>query len=60
MTRAATTEDRQKGEESQKSQKASSFRTWVTLTHPRHNEQVKKREGIALLLSGHYGRSFRL
>lgn len=60
MTRAATTEDRQKREENQKSQKASSFRTWITLTHPRHNEQVKKREGIALPSSGHYGRSFRL
>lgn len=46
MTRAATTEDRQKGEENQKSQKASSFRTWITLTHPRHNSKSKREKAL--------------
>ena len=59
MTGVATTEDKQ-GEENQKSQKASSLRAWTTLTHARHKDQVRKREGVALPPSGHDGRSFRL
>lgn len=58
MTRVATTEDKQ-GEENQKSQKASSLRAWITLTHARHKDQGQ-REGIALPPSGHDSRSFRL
>ena len=60
MTRVATTEDKQEGEENQKSQKASSLRAWITRIHARHKDQVRQREGIALLPSGHDSGSFRL
>lgn len=60
MTRVATTEDKQEGEENQKSQEASSLRACITLIHARHKDQVTQREGMAVPPSGHDGRPSRL
>lgn len=48
MTRVATTEDKQEGEENQKSQEASSLRVCITLIHARHKDQATQREGMAV------------